>query len=171
MAGRQATRSTNTTAPRTNAPRSAPDALELLKADHEEVAELFVQFEDLDDDGEAGERQEIVSRACTMLTIHAQLEEEIFYPAVREAVDELDDQLNEAEVEHATVKELIAKLQEMDPDDKMYAAHFTVLSEYVKHHVREEEDELFPEVEDAGLDLDALGAQLMERKEELQRGA
>jgi hemerythrin-like domain-containing protein len=107
-----------------------------------------------------------VRDACTKLTVHATVEEEIFYPAARE-VPEADALLNEAEVEHGTAKDLIAKLDEMSADDEMFDANFTVLSEYIKHHVKEEEGELFPKIQKSDLDLDALGAEMADRKDEL----
>jgi hypothetical protein len=139
------------------------NAIEMLRADHEKVQEMFTEFEDLDD---AQEKGELVERACRELTIHAQLEEEIFYPAVRDALDE-EDLIDEAEVEHDSAKALIAKLEEMEPDDDKFDATFKVLGEYVDHHIDEEQDEMFPKVEEAELDLDALGQQMAERKAEL----
>jgi hemerythrin-like domain-containing protein len=103
---------------------------------------------------------------CEELTVHAQIEEEIFYPAAREAISD-DDMLNEAEVEHATAKDLIAQIQEMSGDDEMYDAKVKVLSEYINHHVEEEEGEMFPKAKKAKMDLEGLGVQLLERKEEL----
>jgi hemerythrin superfamily protein len=146
------------------------DAIDLLMDDHKRVDKLFGDFENVDrDDPDAV--QELVEIACMELQIHSILEEEIFYPAVRGEVagDDRDgqDMLNEAEVEHEMVDELIAKLQELEPDDAMYAAYFTVLSEYVKHHVREEETELFPQVRAMSLDLQQLAEDMRLRREEL----
>jgi hemerythrin-like domain-containing protein len=101
-----------------------------------------------------------------MLTVHAAIEEEIFYPAARE-VDDVNALLNEAEVEHGTAKDLIATLDSMDASDEMFSATFTVLSEYIKHHVKEEENELFPKIKKSDLDLDALGMELAARADEL----
>jgi len=112
----------------------------------------------------------IIESACMALTIHDKLETEVFYPAVREQAEDEDveDLLDEAEVEHETVRELIEKLEEMEVGDEKQKAHFTVLMEYVKHHVKEEEEELFPELEDLeDLDLEAIGAEMQERKEAL----
>jgi hemerythrin superfamily protein len=142
------------------------NAIQLLKQDHAEVKELFDRFEKLGDDGAQAEKEDIVRDACAKLTVHSTIEEEIFYPAAREAKD-ADALLNEAEVEHGTAKELIAKLDAMSADDAMFDANFTVLSEYIKHHVKEEEGELFPKVQKSDLDLDALGEEMAERKEEL----
>ena len=146
------------------------DALDLLKEDHKRVDKLFRDFESVDrDDPDAV--QELVEIACMELQIHSILEEEIFYPAVRAKVEQDDqeqqDLLNEAEVEHETVDDIIAKLQELEPDDAMYAAYFNVLSEYVKHHVQEEETTLFPSVKSMQLDLQQLGEDMRLRREEL----
>ena len=95
-------------------------------------------------------------RACQELTIHAQIEEEIFYPAVRDGIED-DDLMDEAEVGHASAKDLIAQLEAMEPGNDLYDARFTVLGEYIDHHVKEEQDEMFPKAKKAKLDLKALG--------------
>jgi len=143
------------------------DATLLLTRDHNEVKKLFKEYEKLADaeaDGE--ERQELAAQICTMLTVHATVEEEIFYPAAREAEVE-SDLLDEAEVEHASAKELIAQIESMGPDDELYDAKVKVLGEYVDHHVQEEEGELFPQCRKADMDLAELAQQLAERKAEL----
>ena len=143
------------------------DAIKLLTADHAEVKQLFKQYEKLaEDDADAEERQDLAEQICMMLTVHATIEEEIFYPAAREA---LDDQplLDEAEVEHASAKDLIAQIQDMDPDEELYDAKVKVLGEYINHHVQEEEGEMFPQCKSAKLDLAALGAEMAARKQEL----
>jgi hemerythrin-like domain-containing protein len=142
------------------------NAIQLLKREHAEVKQLFDRFEKLVEKGSRDEKEDIVREACAKLTAHATVEEEIFYPAAREA-PEADALLNEAEVEHGTAKELIAKLDALNVEDEMFDANFAVLSEYIKHHVKEEEGELFPKVQKSKLDLDALGEQMMARKEEL----
>ncbi len=144
------------------------DAIALLKQDHREVEGLFKEFEQLEDDMDAA--AQVVETTCTELKIHDKIETEIFYPAVRAAAeqDEVEDLLDEAEVEHDTVRELIAKLEGMDAGDEKLKAHFTVLTEYVKHHVKEEEKEMFPKVKKlASLDLKSLGAKMKARKTEL----
>jgi hemerythrin superfamily protein len=143
------------------------DAVALLKADHKEVQELFDEYDQLIEDEEASpeERQQLAEQICAMLTVHAQIEEEIFYPAAREAVEE--DLVNEATVEHASAKELIAQIQGMSPDEELYDAKVKVLGEYVRHHVKEEESEMFPQAKKGEVDLAALGEQLRERKEAL----
>ena len=145
------------------------NAIDMLLEDHKKVQKMFKDFEKLErDDTEA--LQELVTTACTELKVHSMLEKELFYPAVRDQVDKEEDEdlLNEAEVEHQTVDQLIETLEGMDPGDAMYMAHFTVVSEYVKHHVQEEEKEMFPRVKKMkSLDLDALGEEMKSRKQEL----
>lgn len=144
---------------------AALDAIKLLIADHRMVTELFDEFEKMKDKGDEDEeaKQLLVETACAALTIHAQIEEEIFYPAARDAIDDMD-LLDEAEVEHASAKQLISELSAMQPGDDLYDAKFTVLGEYVKHHIEEEEKELFAKVKKSDLDLDDLGDELMQRK-------
>jgi hemerythrin superfamily protein len=143
-------------------------AIALLKADHKEVSELAERFEK----ARPAQKKQIAAAICQALTIHTTIEEEIFYPAVREVADEeLESLLNEAAVEHQSVKDLVAQIEEMlaDPQDEgMFEAKVKVAAEYVKHHVREEEREMFPLVQDTELDLKALGTQLADRKEELR---
>lgn len=143
------------------------DAIKLLKDDHKEVKDFFKQYESLEDDAE---KQALVDRICLALTVHTQIEEEIFYPAAREEIDD-DDLLDEAEVEHASAKQLIAEIQAMKAGDHLFDAKVTVLGEYIAHHVEEEEREMFPESRDSKLDLKALGAQLAARKQELMAEA
>jgi hemerythrin superfamily protein len=143
---------------------AATDALTLLKADHEEVSELLEEFEEADDD----DKQDLAMSICTALTVHAQIEEEIFYPAAREELEGDDLELvNEADVEHGAVKQLIAQIEALDGSDDHFNAMVKVLGEYVKHHVAEEENELFPKLEDSDLDLSELGQRLQQRKTEL----
>ena len=145
----------------------SPDsAVELLKKDHDEVEKLFDQFEDAKDESNTELKAQIVAAVCKALTIHAQIEEEIFYPAMRREED-ANDLVDEAAVEHQTLKGLVAELQAATPGEKLYDAKVKVLSEYVKHHVKEEEGELFPLARKADLDLDALGRELLARKEAL----
>ena len=142
------------------------DAIQLLMTDHEEVETLFKQFQKVKNDG-AG-KTDIVEQICKALTVHAEIEEEIFYPAARDALAEKgEDLLDEAEVEHASIKSLVEQLQDADPDDELFDAKVKVLCEYVSHHVKEEEGEMFPRIKKTGLDLEELGAELMERKQEL----
>lgn len=146
---------------------ASADAVKLLTADHKEVHSLFQKYKKLAArHAPADERQALAEEICEMLTAHATIEEEIFYPAAREAGVK-SDLLDEAEVEHATAKDLIAQLQSMDADDELYDARVTVLGEYIDHHVKEEQDEIFPACRKAKLDLQALGAQLEARKQDL----
>lgn len=148
---------------------SKQDALAMLKEDHKKVKQMFDAFEKLkdQDDAQESEKQRLVNTACTELTIHAQVEEEIFYPAMRESIDDMD-MLDEAEVEHASAKQLITELSAMQPGDDLYDAKFIVLGEYVNHHVEEEENEMFKAAKKAKVDLVALGEQIMERKQALR---
>ena len=137
-----------------------PDAVALLRADHQRVSALFAEYEGT---RSAAKKKNIVSQICIELTVHAQVEEEIFYPAVKQA---LKDKLlvPEATVEHATLKALIAQVEGQTPDGEMFDAKIKVLSEYVKHHVKEEQGEMFPKAKTSRLDLAALGQQIAERK-------
>jgi hemerythrin superfamily protein len=166
MASKSVSRSSTSHQSQRKAASSQPDALEFLKSQHREVEDLFSQFEKLGEDGANEEKEPIVRMACEKLTVHASIEEEIFYPAARE-IEDADSLLNEAEVEHNTAKDLIATLDSMDASDPMFSATFTVLSEYIKHHVKEEEGELFPKVKKSDLDLDALGQELATQADEL----
>lgn len=143
-------------------------AIELLTEDHEKVLQLFSVFEQMEDDEEDEEdKRELVELACAELTIHAQIEEELFYPALRDVLDE-QDLLDEAQVEHDMAKQLIAELESMEPDEDLYDAKFTVLGEYIKHHIEEEQNEIFPKAIKAKIDLEALAVDMLQRKEELQ---
>jgi hemerythrin superfamily protein len=143
-----------------------PDAIALLKADHRQVEDWFEEFESARGDGR---KQDLASKICEALTVHATIEEEIFYPAFFEATEE-EDLYNEAQVEHDGAKYLIQKIQSAGPNDELFDAQVKVLSEMVKHHVREEEkrDGMFAKARQSDLDLDELGAQLASRKAELQ---
>ncbi len=146
---------------------SARDAVAVLKADHKEVKALFEQYKKLVESEEVGEeRQAVAQQICLLLTVHATAEEEIFYPAARAAIDE-SDLLDEAEVEHASAKDLIAQIEAMNPDDALYDAKVIVLGEYIDHHVKEEEGEMFPKCKESDMDLVALGEAIDARKAEL----
>jgi hemerythrin HHE cation binding domain-containing protein len=141
------------------------DAVALLKADHRKVEDLFAKFEKA---REKDRKQALVREICTELTIHTMIEEEIFYPACSGKAE--GDTLDEAYVEHDGAKVLLSELMNSDPDDEFYDAKVTVLSEDIKHHVKEEEkrgEGLFAQAKEAGLDLEALGERLAARKEEL----
>jgi hemerythrin superfamily protein len=147
---------------------SKNDAVKLLTADHTKVKKLFKDFEKLrDGDGGAKQKSALVQQICTELTIHTKVEEEIFYPAVRESIDD-EDLMDEADVEHAGAKSLIAELSGMKPGDDHYDAKVTVLGEYIDHHVKEEQDEMFPKAKRAKVDMGELAERIVQRKEELQ---
>jgi hemerythrin superfamily protein len=162
------TKSAPKTASKT-ASRAAPtDAIEMLMADHKAVKALFKQYDALvEDDGEADKKQAIAQQICDMLTVHATVEEELFYPAAREVLGKDEDLVDEADVEHSTAKDLIAQIEDSDPDEALYDAKVKVLGEYIDHHVKEEEGEMFPKVKKAKLDTAALGAEMADRKQEL----
>ena len=141
----------------------ATDAIALLKADHVAVSQLFAEFEKT---RSIANKKALVAQICTALSVHAQIEEEIFYAAVKAA---LKDKLlvPEATVEHASVKSLIAQLEGAEPDGEMYDAKVKVLSEYIKHHVNEEQSEMFPKAKASSLDMAALGERMDKLKTEL----
>ena len=143
-----------------------PNAIDLLREDHQKVKDLFQHFEGI----ESGDKKEIVATTLHELAIHTSVEEEIFYPAARKALEEADEEtdlIDEAWEEHHVVKLLAAELKKMRASDERYDAKFTVLAESVKHHIEEEEGELFPKLE-GHLDEENLGAKMIARKEKLQ---
>ncbi len=152
-------------------PTKPQDAVAMLKADHKEVHAWFEEYETLGDRANVS-KSKLVKKICQALTIHTRLEEEIFYPAVRAAgKDKEDDMVDEAVVEHASAKDLIAQLEEMDPEDDLYDAKVKVLGELIDHHVEEEEKEMFPDARKIGLDMVALGEEMAMRREELAAAA
>jgi len=163
------TATTRRAAQRTRAKSGKDDAIKLLKADHKDVSELLEKYENgrLSKD----RKMAVAKQICLALTVHAQIEEEIFYPAAREAsIRDGEDLLDEAEVEHGSIKELVAAIENGSPErDELFDARVKVLGEYVKHHVKEEENELFPKARKSDMDLEDVGARLAARKEELMR--
>ena len=150
---------------KSHAPASQKGVLGMLIEDHREAQKLFKDFKSAEDDRS---KEEIVRHACSALTAHTKIEEEHFYPFLREADPEtFGSLLDEARVEHASAKELIAQISEMDPGDDLYDAKVKVLSEQIDHHVEEEEGEMFPKLQKTDMDMDAIGAQLAECKDEL----
>jgi hemerythrin-like domain-containing protein len=143
-----------------------PDAIELLKQDHAAVKKAFKLFEKTKYK-DPGARYEFVASICKDISMHAAVEEEIFYPAVRAKMDD-DDLMNEALVEHNSAKSLIAELERMSGDDPMFKPTVTVLQEYIQHHVREEENEMLPRARRLKLDLEALAEKMLVRKDELK---
>ncbi len=152
------------------ATRTAKDACDLLDTDHRAVKKMFKDYEELTGSrarSAAQKKMDLAQQICHELTVHAQIEEEIFYPALREAIKDTD-LLAEAEVEHASVKDLVAQIQEMQEADEMFDARVKVLGEYVDHHVKEEKNQIFPKARAARkLDLVAMREELETRKEEL----
>jgi hemerythrin-like domain-containing protein len=147
--------------------RSQPLALELLMTDHRKVEDLFAQYED-GKDGDEGARRELAERICAELKVHTQLEEELLYPWLRENLEDDDmDLVEEAQVEHNGAKDLIEQIEGASDIDEEYNAKVKVLGEYVKHHVNEEENEIFPKVSDQQEELDELGQEMAARKGEL----
>jgi hemerythrin superfamily protein len=144
------------------------DAIALLKADHRQVEEWFSKFERAN----PSKKQQLASNICEALTVHTMIEEEIFYPSFLQATGD-KDMHHEAIVEHAGAKKLIAEIQRMSPEDDYFDAKVTVLSEMIKHHVKEEEQPggMFAEARKSHMDLHALGEELMVRKKELQARA
>jgi hemerythrin-like domain-containing protein len=146
------------------------DAVALLKAEHDQVNRLFEEFERATRSRGANasnRKADLAAEICHQLTIHATIEEEIFYPAAGDAVKD-EGLIPEATVEHQSAKELIAKIERMDAEDELFDATVTVLGEYIRHHVKEEQNELFPQAKRAGLDLVSLGEQLRERRAQLE---
>ncbi|ANQ83421.1 hemerythrin domain-containing protein [Azoarcus olearius] len=146
-------------------PTGLKDVLGALLEDHREAKKLFKDFEKAKS---SEEKEEIARTVCEALTLHTQLEEEFFYPAVRELEsDSIKALLDEAEVEHASAKELIQQIEGIGADDALFEAKVTVLGEYVSHHIREEEEELFPKLVEEKVDLREVGAAMEEKRNEL----
>jgi hemerythrin superfamily protein len=143
------------------------DTLELLIHDHEKVQKMFEQFSKMEEDQDQEAKQLLVEEACAELTLHARLEEELFYPVLREAIEE-SDLLDEAAVEHDVAKQLMTELAAMQPDDDLYDAKFTVLGEYITHHIQEEEKRIFPKAKKAKIDLEGIADEIRKRKIELR---
>jgi hemerythrin-like domain-containing protein len=139
-------------------------AIALLTEDHDYVKKAFRAFEKMDEEDQPA----LVKQVLQALKVHTRIEEQIFYPAVRKALKD-QDLMNEAEVEHDSAKVLIRQLERMKPGDPKFAATFTVLGEYVNHHVKEEESQMFPKARRARVNLKGLGAKLMGQKIKLAR--
>lgn len=147
-------------------PASSADAVSLLTADHREVGRLFEQFQEAE--GDAIKRDLAIS-ICVTLKVHARLEEELFYPAAYKVLED-KSLIEEAQVEHASAKDLIAQIEMGAPGEAFFDARVKVLAEYIDHHVTEEEEEIFPRCRQSGMDLDRLGAIMAMRKQELMAG-
>ena len=163
MATRKATKQA-TRPRRTSNPN---DAIALLMADHAKVKKMFKEFDKAHKEGADSDSEKVAKAICQELRIHTAVEEEIFYPGVRETLDD-DDMMNEAEVEHASAKSLIEQIEGADSSDPMYAAKVMVLGEYIDHHVNEEHKEMFPKARRAKMDLTMLGEQIVQRKAALK---
>lgn len=159
-------------APRSSSAAGKPsknEAIAQLTADHARVKKMFKQYERLAKaDAPDKQKQELATVICTELTAHATAEEEIFYPAARAAIDKVE-LVDEADIEHASAKDLIAQIEASSPSDDHYDAKVKVLGEYIDHHVKEEEEEMFPKVRRAKVDTVALGEQIAARKEEIKQ--
>ena len=166
MPTNQSTTSGKTPARSTTTRKTKNNAITLLTEDHNKVKKMFKEFKKLAEKNDEEGKEELATQICKELTVHAQLEEEIFYPAVRAAIDD-DDLMNEAMVEHGSAKDLISQIQSMAVSDPMYDAVVTVLGEYINHHVEEEQNEMFPKVQKSDMDLEQLGLEIAERKEAL----
>ena len=151
-------------APKTSRPR---EATALLRADHKRVSALFSDYEKA---GTPAKKKYLVMQICTELTVHAQVEEEIFYPAVKQALSDTE-LVPEATVEHASLKALIDQVKGAEPEGEMFDAKIKVMSEYVKHHVKEEQNEIFRKARATSLDMRELGARIAARKRELLAAA
>jgi hypothetical protein len=149
-----------------NNSKARSEVLEMLKEDHARVKKAFRDAQKLDSEEDREELQMIVEQTCAELEVHARLEEELFYPAVRAAIKDTE-LLEEAEIEHASAKALIAQLREMMPDDAKYAAMFKVLGEYVKHHIKEEEKEMFEQLNRSRIEWEELQQQMLTMRETL----
>src|SRR5437868_13643663 len=145
--------------------QAARNAFDVLEEDHREVEEWFDEYDKLKD-SDKDRKADLAEKICLALKVHAQIEEEIFYPQAREASGD-NDLIDEAVVEHATVKNLIAEIEAMEVGEELYDAKIRVLGEMGKQHIKEEEEELCPELQSAKMDLDAVGKELAKRKEEL----
>ena len=162
------TKQTTGKAPAKRGASRTPDAIKLLMQDHKDVKALFKEYDKLvKAEAEADQKQPLAEQICMMLTAHTTVEEELFYPAARDMLKEEADLVDEAEVEHASAKDLIAQILGGSPSDDLYDAKVKVLGEYIDHHVKEEETEIFPKVRKTELDLKSLGESLAQRKEEL----
>jgi hemerythrin superfamily protein len=167
MPAAKKTAAKKTAAKKTAVKVSRTDAIALLTADHKRVKKMFKTFDKMKEDGAAADKQALAQQICDELTLHTELEEQIFYPATRSTLD-ADDMLDEAEVEHASAKDLIAQIKAGDPSDPKWAAKVTVLGEYVDHHVEEEENEMFPKCRKAKMDLESLGKEIAAMKQSRQ---
>ena len=139
----------------------------LLIEDHEIVLKLFKDYEKLKSKGSASEKRDLALKICAELKVHTQIEEELYYPKLREHADQAS-LLNEAKVEHESAEQLISEIESMSPDETLYDAKVKVLGEYIKHHIKEEQNEMFPAAKKAGIETPELADEMLERKEALK---
>jgi hemerythrin-like domain-containing protein len=144
-----------------------PDVLDVLIGDHNKIIRFFDEFRRIKDRADDETKQTLVEVTCTELVIHAQIEEEFLYPALREAFDDLS-LIEEANVEHLMARQLISEIESMHPADHLFDAKFSVLGEYVRHHIEEEQNKIFAKVRKSGMDLDALGMDILQRRKDLR---
>jgi hemerythrin-like domain-containing protein len=163
-ADRNAERKSSRTQSKNRNAKGGQNAFDVLENDHREVEEWLDEYDGLERNDR--HKADLAKKICVALKVHPQMEEEIFYPAVRDATKD-DDLINEAIVEHATVKNLIEEIEDMKTGEELYDAKMRVLGELVKRHIREEEEELFPELQSTKMDLDAVGKELGQRKQAL----
>jgi hypothetical protein len=154
-------------ASRSNANARA-EVLGMLEQDHKKAKKAFRDFARMDPDKEAEECEALVQQTCAELEVHATLEEELFYPAARKAISD-EDLIEEAEVEHGSQDALIQQLKGMDLDDEKFSATFTVLGEYTKHHIKEEEGEMFKQLTGARVDWSELLEEMRARRQQLMQ--
>ena len=152
----------------TDTKKTQHNAITLLEKDHQKVKQAFAQYEELGPYAFV-HKKKLADQICAELTLHTQLEEEIIYPAFREKLSDEKDLLNEAKVEHDSAKVLIKEIQQMQADEELFDAKVKVLSEYIEHHVKEEEDEMFPLLQKSDVDLALLGEKLSQRKQQLNK--
>jgi hemerythrin superfamily protein len=152
---------------RTSRSSTGDDAVSMLMEDHKKVQKLFRDFDKAHEKQDDGTCEQIAQLVCAELEVHTTLEEELFYPAAREALGEEAELIDEAEIEHQSAKDLIADLRAMNATDQKFAPTFTVLAEYVRHHVKEEEGEIFPKAKKAKVDMNSLGQEMQARKTQL----
>ena len=154
--------------PRSIPPGTEADAIALLRADHDRIEDLFSRFDELKCGREGTETRLVVDELCREFRLHSMLEEELFYPAVRAAIGD-DDLMNEACIEHEGARRLVAELERTEASDAMLTARMHVLDAYITHHVREEEENIFPKARESGVDLGALAIKMGRRKGQLLR--
>lgn len=146
--------------------RDAVNAIDLLEQDHRKVEKAFEKYEQLGPQAYV-HKKELADSICEDLIIHTKIEEELFYPAVRKGLSDSRSLLNEAKVEHDSAKDLIKQIQAMGSDEELFDAKVKVLSEHIAHHVKEEEEEIFPPMRDSTIDMEGLGEKMQRRQQEL----